>query len=52
MDEASSFMCIMFYCNIIVLSIFQDKFLPFLDMFQRDTIKVEVCKNVLEAFGR
>ncbi|KAK7112793.1 hypothetical protein V1264_012185 [Littorina saxatilis] len=29
-----------------------DKFLPFLDMFQRDAIKVEVCKNVLEAFGK
>ncbi|KAL8591014.1 hypothetical protein ACOMHN_021779 [Nucella lapillus] len=29
-----------------------DKFLPFLDMFQRDSIKVEVCKSVLESFGR
>nr|KAG5704115.1 hypothetical protein BaRGS_009645 [Batillaria attramentaria] len=27
-----------------------DKFLPFLDMFQRESIKVEVCKTVLEAF--
>ncbi|XP_076459289.1 VPS35 endosomal protein-sorting factor-like [Babylonia areolata] len=29
-----------------------DKFLPFLDMFQRDSIKVEVCKSVLESFGK
>ena len=28
----------------------QDKFLPFLDMFQKETIKVDVCKLVMEAF--
>ncbi|XP_068761275.1 VPS35 endosomal protein-sorting factor-like [Montipora capricornis] len=27
-----------------------DKFLPFLDMFQKDTIKVDVCKLIMEAF--
>ncbi|CAH1794199.1 unnamed protein product [Owenia fusiformis] len=27
-----------------------DKFLPLIDMFQRDSVKVEVCKNIMEAF--
>ncbi|PFX19482.1 UPF0505 protein C16orf62-like [Stylophora pistillata] len=27
-----------------------DKFLPFLDMFQKESIKVDVCKLILEAF--
>ncbi|XP_061404857.1 LOW QUALITY PROTEIN: VPS35 endosomal protein-sorting factor-like [Lethenteron reissneri] len=27
-----------------------DKFLPFLDMFQKELVKVEVCKTVTEAF--
>jgi len=27
-----------------------DKFLPFLDMFQKETIKVDVCKLIMEAF--
>ncbi|XP_042908545.1 VPS35 endosomal protein-sorting factor-like isoform X2 [Parasteatoda tepidariorum] len=29
-----------------------DKFLPFLDMLQKDSVKVDVCKNILEAFMR
>ena len=29
---------------------FQDKFLPFVDMFQKETIKVDVCKIIMEAF--
>ncbi|XP_033107964.1 VPS35 endosomal protein sorting factor-like [Anneissia japonica] len=29
-----------------------DKFLPFLDMFQKESVKVEVCKNIMEAFAR
>ena len=28
----------------------QDKFLPFVDMFQKETIKVDVCKLIMEAF--
>ncbi len=27
-----------------------DRFLPFLDLFQQDRTKVEMCKSVLEAF--
>ncbi|XP_029646027.1 VPS35 endosomal protein sorting factor-like [Octopus sinensis] len=27
-----------------------DKFLPFLDMFQRESVKVEACKSIMEAF--
>ncbi|XP_072043735.1 VPS35 endosomal protein-sorting factor-like isoform X2 [Amphiura filiformis] len=29
-----------------------DKFLPMVDMFQKDTVKVEVCKGIMEAFVR
>ncbi|XP_071966062.1 VPS35 endosomal protein-sorting factor-like isoform X2 [Antedon mediterranea] len=29
-----------------------DKFLPFLDMFQKESVKVEVCKNIMEAFAK
>ncbi|KAK3583633.1 hypothetical protein CHS0354_039460 [Potamilus streckersoni] len=29
-----------------------DKFLPFIDMFQKETAKVEVCKNIVEAFTK
>ncbi|XP_078691603.1 VPS35 endosomal protein-sorting factor-like isoform X1 [Branchiostoma floridae x Branchiostoma belcheri] len=27
-----------------------DKFLPFIDMFQKESVKVEVCKTVMETF--
>ncbi|TRY58965.1 hypothetical protein DNTS_033933 [Danionella cerebrum] len=27
-----------------------EKFLPFLDMFQKDGVRVEVCKSIMEAF--
>ena len=30
----------------------QEKFLPFIDMFQKESVKVEVCKNVAEAFNK
>jgi hypothetical protein len=30
----------------------QDKFLPLLDLFQKESIKVEVCKNIMDAFTR
>ena len=30
----------------------QDKFLPFIDLFQRETVKVEVCKTILSSFIR
>ncbi|XP_059139678.1 VPS35 endosomal protein-sorting factor-like [Physella acuta] len=29
-----------------------EKFLPFVDMFQRESIKVEVCKCILESFNK
>ncbi|KAK2564040.1 VPS35 endosomal protein-sorting factor-like [Acropora cervicornis] len=29
-----------------------DKFLPFLDMFQKEGIKVDVCKLIMEAFAK
>ena len=34
------------YC----LCVSQDKFLPFVDMFQKDSVKVEICKTIMEAF--
>ncbi|XP_056017683.1 VPS35 endosomal protein-sorting factor-like [Ostrea edulis] len=27
-----------------------EKFLPFVDMFQKESVKVEVCKNIMEVF--
>ena len=33
-----------------MIYIFQEKFLPFLDMFQRESVKVEACKSIMEAF--
>ncbi|XP_077979506.1 VPS35 endosomal protein-sorting factor-like [Glandiceps talaboti] len=27
-----------------------DKFLPFIDMFQKESVKVEVCKTIMEAY--
>ncbi|XP_061175069.1 VPS35 endosomal protein-sorting factor-like [Saccostrea echinata] len=27
-----------------------EKFLPFIDMFQKESVKVEVCKNIMEVF--
>ena len=35
-------MCVSFFL--------QDKFLPFLDMFQKESIRVDVCKLIVEAF--
>lgn len=29
-----------------------EKFLPFLDMFQKESVRVEVCKSIMEAFNR
>ena len=29
-----------------------DKFLPFLDLFQKETVRVQVCKAVMQAFAR
>nr|CAD7442238.1 unnamed protein product [Timema bartmani] len=29
-----------------------DKFLPLLDMFQKESIKVEVCKSIMDTFAR
>ncbi|XP_063286402.1 VPS35 endosomal protein-sorting factor-like [Pelobates fuscus] len=29
-----------------------EKFLPFLDMFQKESVRVEVCKRIMEAFIR
>uniref|UniRef100_A0A8V0YXH1 VPS35 endosomal protein-sorting factor-like n=1 Tax=Gallus gallus TaxID=9031 RepID=A0A8V0YXH1_CHICK len=29
---------------------FQEKFLPFLDMFQKESVRVEVCKCIMESF--
>lgn len=28
----------------------QDKFLPFMDLLQKDSVKVEVCQNVVKSF--
>ncbi len=28
----------------------QDKFLPFIDLFQKEDVKVEICKTVVRAF--
>lgn len=29
-----------------------EKFLPFVDLFQKESVKVEVCKSILQAFAR
>jgi hypothetical protein len=29
-----------------------DKFMPFIDMFQKESVKVEVCKSIMEAYIR
>ena len=29
-----------------------EKFLPFIDMFQKESVRVEVCKTVMEAFNK
>lgn len=29
-----------------------DKFLPLLDLFQKESVKVEVCKNIMEKFSK
>ena len=43
-------MCIL-SCDTMWLPIFpQDKFLPFIDLFQKENVKVEVCKTVIKAF--
>ena len=31
---------------------FQEKFMPFLDMFQKESIKVDASKTIMEAFNR
>jgi hypothetical protein len=28
----------------------QDNFLPMLDLFQKESVKVEVCKNILQKY--
>lgn len=28
----------------------QERFLPFLDMFQKDSVRVEVCRSIMEVF--
>jgi len=33
-----------------VLCFLQDKFLPFVDLFQKENIKLEVCNNIVRAF--
>jgi len=35
---------------LVSLPCLQDKFLPFLDMFQKESIKVEVCKHLTESY--
>jgi hypothetical protein len=34
-----------------IFLLLQDKFLPLLDLFQKESIKVEVCKNIMDAFA-
>lgn len=32
------------------VSVLQERFLPFLDMFQKDSVRVEVCRAIMEVF--
>ncbi len=32
------------------VSVSQERFLPFLDMFQKDSVRVEVCRSIMEVF--
>ena len=29
---------------------FQDKFLPYVDLFQKESVKVEVCSGIVRSF--
>lgn len=32
------------------VAVSQERFLPFLDMFQKDSVRVEVCRSIMEVF--
>uniref|UniRef100_A0A669FBM7 VPS35 endosomal protein-sorting factor-like n=1 Tax=Oreochromis niloticus TaxID=8128 RepID=A0A669FBM7_ORENI len=36
--------------QFLLFSVLQERFLPFLDMFQKDSVRVEVCKSIMEVF--
>lgn len=44
------FFCTYYFSNMVLCFFLQDKFLPFVDMFQKETIKVDVCKLIMQAF--
>lgn len=44
------FFCTYYFSNMVFCFFLQDKFLPFVDMFQKETIKVDVCKLIMQAF--
>ncbi|XP_029954713.1 VPS35 endosomal protein sorting factor-like [Salarias fasciatus] len=35
---------------LFLLPVLQERFLPFLDMFQKDSVWLEVCKSIMEVF--
>lgn len=36
---------------MIYIYIFQDNFLPLIDLFHKESIKVEVCKTIIEGIS-
>uniref|UniRef100_A0A8B9P0D4 VPS35 endosomal protein-sorting factor-like n=1 Tax=Accipiter nisus TaxID=211598 RepID=A0A8B9P0D4_9AVES len=36
--------------NLMCIFLDEEKFLPFLDMFQKESVRVEVCKCIMESF--
>lgn len=37
------------YADLILFHFFKDNFLPLIDLFQKETIKLEICKNIMTA---
>eukprot|EP00794_Sanderia_malayensis_P009295 gene9295-10276_t len=42
----------MISCQCRLMIALTEKLMPFLDMFQKESIKVEACKTIMEAFNR
>ncbi|XP_037318819.2 VPS35 endosomal protein-sorting factor-like isoform X2 [Pungitius pungitius] len=40
------------YCHDFSVLFSMERFLPFLDMFQKDSVRVEVCRSIMEIFIR
>lgn len=41
---------LLIFCFCLYPIALQEKFLPFLDMFQKDSVRVDVCKSIMDVF--